>query len=434
MTIYPLSQPEEYFVPVDQILYPPGKISDQLHVWGTLSQQIGVSAMLFSDEESTIEPQFNTWLAKNRPLLDKVERVTFQYLTSLPPQIGKLSHLQELHIESSCLTEIPAEIKELVNLREFSWSGLQSTTVPKVLATLPCNCKLTISGPDVSIRDVYAFYLQIAQERAQNPARGPDIANIHPFEFTTTSISFVDICSDLKKLVWREKFIRPESYWYADLTQFDYVVPEIMDLNGVSILTGDLKKVAATELTEEAKANIIVAKKIQAFVREAVPFSGNYPRKSEIYQYVQSNDEAEAIADTISQCTVAVQSLKTLGLKHYIDAIMFFQAGNCQEKTLIGFQEGATLPSAPRIEMFHIVNGHHVFLIIGRKEGSLPHDFENFGESCMVCDTWSGAYFPASLIKTYLFDWKETQCWDQRVLTQVAPFDPSYQQLEVYTL
>jgi hypothetical protein len=429
-------------------LYPPGKVRDTVILWRALSKAINVS-VLFSPDQS-LEAQFNDWLAAHKPSLAEIKTLILQnntyQLTSLPPQIGKLTQLQELYIDSPLLTEIPAEIEELVNLRLFSWEQMQPQPIPEALASLHRDCQLILKGTEVAFIDIQVFYTQTLIARTNNPDKGPAISDISPFK-NLDGVSHASLVCQMSQLAEREKAVPPiappkallsdvavqmgfaldpNPNWYTDENHFNYVVPEELLIDHqYRILAGRAKEVIAEGLTEEGKANIAVAKKIIAYVGETVPFSYNYPCRSKIYQFAQNQAELEAIENAVFDAVKVVQSVYPMGLHDCIDAAHMYRTGNCNEDAMVGYRYGTQLPNAPRIEIFHIEGGNHAFLVIGRKEGSLPHDFENFGESCMVCDTWSRAYFPATRAKDYLLDFKVARRWHQYIVTEVAPFDPS---------
>jgi internalin A len=57
-------------------------------------------------------------------------------LTILPPQVGQLINLQELHLSRNHLTTLPAEVGQLANLRELGVGSNRLTTLPSELGHL----------------------------------------------------------------------------------------------------------------------------------------------------------------------------------------------------------------------------------------------------------------------------------------------------------
>jgi Leucine-rich repeat (LRR) protein len=57
-------------------------------------------------------------------------------LTSLPPEIGQLTHLQELYLYGNPLTSLPPEIGQLTNLQELDLSDNQLASLPPEIGQL----------------------------------------------------------------------------------------------------------------------------------------------------------------------------------------------------------------------------------------------------------------------------------------------------------
>ena len=71
-------------------------------------------------------------------ILSKLERLNLNnnHLTSIPPELGKLSNLKELTLNDNKLTSIPPEVGNLSNLIELSFHNNKLTSIPPELGNL----------------------------------------------------------------------------------------------------------------------------------------------------------------------------------------------------------------------------------------------------------------------------------------------------------
>ncbi|MGQ3887654.1 hypothetical protein ACQUW5_01320 [Legionella sp. CNM-1927-20] len=80
-----------------------------------------------------------------------------------------------------------------------------------------------------------------------------------------------------------------------------------------------------------------------------------------------------------------------------------FSLGSCTELSFIALDYVINnAPSNVNAEIFQLNNGDHLFLVIGRKEGSDPTKPESWGECAYICDPWSNKVYPASQYLTNL--------------------------------
>lgn len=100
--------------------------------------------------------------------------------------------------------------------------------------------------------------------------------------------------------------------------------------------------------------------------------------------------------------------------------------GTCLEMSALGFTYAAKILSK-QAELFHIENGNHVFLVLGREPGSRPAEYQHWGEAAVVCDVWRGESYPASELENRLQNF-ERQTPDLK--TVLKPFDPKKQSLK----
>lgn len=80
-----------------------------------------------------------------------------------------------------------------------------------------------------------------------------------------------------------------------------------------------------------------------------------------------------------------------------------YSLGNCYELALQALDyclmENEKAEEKVRAEVFRLKGGDHVFLVIGRRYGSLENDPKTWGDDAVICDPWANKYYPA---KEYL--------------------------------
>ena len=98
-------------------------------------------------------------------------------LPALPPEIGKLTKLEELYLHSAGLAELPREIGELMNLRVLDLNNNQLTALPPEIGQLTKLTTLDLRGNPLSTppeileqydkpAEIIAYYLQHLQAEA----------------------------------------------------------------------------------------------------------------------------------------------------------------------------------------------------------------------------------------------------------------------------
>jgi hypothetical protein len=98
--------------------------------------------------------------------------------------------------------------------------------------------------------------------------------------------------------------------------------------------------------------------------------------------------------------------------------------GNCGELALIALDHILSAYPDVNAEAYQIAGGDHMFLVIGRLEGSDPSDPATWGPDAYICDPWSNKSYPAkdylTELKNYYFKVKPdgTRC------NHTEPFDP----------
>ncbi len=188
-----------------------------------------------------------------------------------------------------------------------------------------------------------------------------------------------------------------------------------------TILTGNLDPHSIPkDASEELRANLKTAREIINHVKDVAPFSVNLLQRSPIFSTGYYNNNH---VDTLHKTLRLVRNrLALLDPKELLEKTLKYKTGNCGELSLVGlFQDKNVI----RVK---IINGNHVLLIVDCEMGD-PLNYKNLGPNAAICDPWSGASYPASELKKYLFDYIGPVWVDEMRYTQVARFDPSKQTL-----
>jgi hypothetical protein len=230
-------------------------------------------------------------------------------------------------------------------------------------------------------------------------------------------------------------WVAPISPWFLDHSHFNYVVP-VTNYERTfrsRVLTGGVQEVKSGFLSKEAKRNIIVAKQIIAFVKNAVPFSDNHMSRARICRLEKNEKKLRQIQHEILATmdeVVKIARDEDATLVQIDAAVRTYKTGNCQELMVVGYLYAKHVLGYDKVEMFeipHAVRGDHNFLVLGRDQTLQPHEYWTFGPDVMVCGSWEEGYFPARQIDTYLLNYVGSEVLDGRYLTKVVDFDPSYQ-------
>lgn len=249
----------------------------------------------------------------------------------------------------------------------------------------------------------------------------------------------IDEFYEVYKLDELEKSISPECPPPSSIHPHDTcVIPITRNLassagiNPCTILTGDLCEIPLLNCSPELKENLRIAKKIISQVRTLIPFSENYFQRSKIFR--SNFDEAflkrksELIQTSFDSMVDIFEEITGIDFETTSEVAQKYKIGNCTELSIVGQECGQKMAST---EIYDIQNGNHVFLVIGRDAKSLPWDYKNWGLNAVVCDSWSGACFPASKIEEYLMDYDDNIELDGINHTKVKLFDPTKQFLNI---
>lgn len=195
------------------------------------------------------------------------------------------------------------------------------------------------------------------------------------------------------------------------------------EVHELTVLSNDL----------ELLQNLRTAKKVIEYAQKIVLFSSNYPQRSKIVrEFINSTqaDEVNCYLDSIEDAFTEIKAKS--GLDPELRAHLF-RMGNCSEMTSVGIIFAQEENLTDSIEKFCIIGGDHVFSVIGRDPRSDPSNYKTWGKNAVVCDPWSGAYYPAFLLEDYLKDYKglvhlPNGVWE----CEVERFNPEIQELAIH--
>jgi hypothetical protein len=81
---------------------------------------------------------------------------------------------------------------------------------------------------------------------------------------------------------------------------------------------------------------------------------------------------------------------------HVIERSKKFSIGNCYEMALLALDYVAHQTPSVNAEVYQILGGDHVVLVVGRKKESDRGKPETWGDETYICDPWSDSAYPAS--------------------------------------
>ncbi|PWY55452.1 hypothetical protein DGG96_11780 [Legionella qingyii] len=116
-------------------------------------------------------------------------------------------------------------------------------------------------------------------------------------------------------------------------------------------------------------------------------------------------DKKKSLSDAVKD--VREQSQKTvnswLEFDYYIyefyqsvECSKKYSIGNCNELSELALDYIAHYAPHVNAEVFQLMGGNHVVLVVGRQKGSDPRKPETWGKDAYICDPWSDDVYPAS--------------------------------------
>lgn len=106
-----------------------------------------------------------------------------------------------------------------------------------------------------------------------------------------------------------------------------------------------------------------------------------------------------------------------------------FSLGNCAELAMLAMNYIAH-NTDNNAEFYNIINGDHMFVVIGRQMNSDPSDPTTWGDQAFFCDPWSNLVYPSRDYLTKLHDhYISGDVENYNYVNNIRPFDPHTQQL-----
>jgi hypothetical protein len=201
----------------------------------------------------------------------------------------------------------------------------------------------------------------------------------------------------------------------------------------VKVLTGSVRPISLPDPSPQLEKNIRDAKKIILYVQEAIPFSENFTRRipPPPYRYdLESLAESEEMFRKEIVKNRKRSFLSSQPIEELLRIAEETGMGNCSEMSLLGCKYARMweIAAEPAI----LFGGDHALIVIGRLKGSDPEDYRTWGPDAVLCDPWSGSYYPASKAPEYLGDFVDMiTASDGKRYTQIEKFDPKRVTLSV---
>lgn len=116
-------------------------------------------------------------------------------------------------------------------------------------------------------------------------------------------------------------------------------------------------------------------------------------KKDALLSGIRDLRSAAKIVDPISVDEIddAVNAFKSK-----VSASKKYSLGNCDELAHMALDYVVNHAPDVNAEIYHIEGGDHVFLVLGRKPSSDPHQPETWGRNAYICDPWSNIVYPAA--------------------------------------
>lgn len=178
------------------------------------------------------------------------------------------------------------------------------------------------------------------------------------------------------------------------------------------------------------------AEKIQTYINSQIEIIVNYPERNskklntdslnllEMAFEIAYTPVCDLIEDLLDE--KSTDKAKKDALAKIAKAAKESKLGTCLEMSALGYTYSHELLSKP-VEIFHIKNGNHVFLVLGRDLDSHPTDYKRWGETAVICDVWKGESYLASKLEKQL---KNFGGQTLGATTMLKPFNPQKQYLK----
>jgi hypothetical protein len=86
----------------------------------------------------------------------------------------------------------------------------------------------------------------------------------------------------------------------------------------------------------------------------------------------------------------------------HADCAKLHEAGNCDEQSSVAYIYLTDVKHLRKVDRVQITGIDHVFLVIGRRDGSNINDYTTWGNEAVICDPWGNRYFPVKYLQYHL--------------------------------
>jgi hypothetical protein len=92
-----------------------------------------------------------------------------------------------------------------------------------------------------------------------------------------------------------------------------------------------------------------------------------------------------------------------------------YKRGNCGEQVAVAYTYLKNEKNLRKIDYLALLNGDHVFAVIGKDPLADVNDVANWGKAAVVCEPWGKRYFPAVELYEQLNQIAESPLYDPKV-------------------
>ncbi len=250
-----------------------------------------------------------------------------------------------------------------------------------------------------------------------------------PAYVQTLSSSVLDLLSPLTYWVPSERDPEIDSLLHRDITLSSSTTTEV---ENVRILQPIKTEIPVKKSSSTLRKNLLQAKEIIQHVKKAIPYCNNFPLRSKAIQNIdprsfeELHNHNKEVFDSMQRMDISNN-----GQKYYESVANLaetFGVGTCPHMAAVGCKYGKK--RGYNVEIFSIEKGDHVFLVIGWDPKTDSDDYRFWGSDIVICDPWSGDFYPASELTKHLRDWVGTYYKDGKLHTLVRPFKPDVQKLQ----
>lgn len=172
--------------------------------------------------------------------------------------------------------------------------------------------------------------------------------------------------------------------------------------------------------------NLKIGAYISNAARKIILESGTHPQLND-YDKTKQDEILNQVHQMRTQTDNApISTDKVENVTHYTSE---YKTGNCHEFSYLALGILRKIDPGLNGDVFTIRRGDHVFLVIDRDPNSDPANPATWGEHAVVCDSWSGAVYPAAEIPFKLKNFSYYILQDKSRLNVISSFNPRFHEL-----